>query len=148
MEDKNNGLMKSNNSIFKRIINWFKNIFKKPTVSDNKETKENNIKLESSKQPENKPELIYDYGSEETILEDEPVLNEKQNSEKQRFFELYNNVKDGKIDVKDLSMEDLKKYNAMIREEVSLKFNKLEGINQENEELLDEIKKLNKKTSN
>ena len=36
----------------------------------------------------------------------------------------------------------------MIREEVSLKFNKLEGINQENEELLDEIKKLNKKTSN
>ena len=115
MSNKNKDLVKYENSFIKRILKWFKNIF-------HKEPKE-------------------------IIKNDNPVVKEKNDienknheSEKDKFFEWYNSVKDGRIDVNTLSYDELKRFNLMMDEEIDLKSQKLANITRENDMLENEIK--------
>ena len=56
------------------------------------------------------------------------------------FFELYNDIKDGKVDIDTLSNEEIERFNRIIGEEISLKYDKLEKLKKENEEIEVDIK--------
>ena len=118
-------LLKYEESIFKRIIKWFKSLFHKP----------------GKRQVINKKEKM-----SETELNDEAKGNtiedavDKATIQKESFFELYNDIKDGKVDIDTLSNEEIERFNRIIGEEISLKYDKLEKLKKENEDIEVDIK--------
>ena len=140
MKENDTSLIKSKDSIFKKIVDWFKNLFWNKNNSSSKELIENNIEIqESSDSKLMNEDLEFDNYK---ITEE---AEEQTKDTKKKFFELYSDIKNEKVDIKDLSLEDLKKFNIMIQEEISLKQYKLENIMNQNEILTQKVLDLNGK---
>ena len=116
MMSDNNSLMKVEDSFFKRIINWFKNLF-----GIQKNNNMGNSKFENEGMTN--------------------IINKRTQEEKKQFFERYNSAKQGKIDVHELSEDELRQFNIMIEEENRLRYDILKKLEEENEMLELEIKK-------
>lgn len=108
------------------------------------------------------PEEFLGYeGSDEEYFDEDydyEVENSDENAKsKEEFFELYENIKNGKAGFETLSITELLKVEAMLREEISLKAEKIEEsdmkkievelkqLEEENKMLLEELKKLENK---
>ena len=153
MDEKGTSLIKSEDSIFKKISNWFKNLFGKKNNDSPKEelienSSENNIEVQESSDSQTSndfSEFVFNFDNCEEILSEisEDIEEEPKKDTKKKFFELYSDIKDGIVDIKDLSLEDLKKFNIMVQEEISIRQEKLEDIKIQNEKLEQEIADLN-----
>ena len=141
MINKNNSLINTNVSIFGKIVNWFKKFFwKNKKKTENIEIKENIQDIEKN------IELYNDeFDSETNILDS---YKTKKNYEKEKFFELYYDIKSKKINISDLSLDDLNKFNTIIKQEILLKKIELEKKKKENKELIIEINNLKDKVIN
>lgn len=131
MIDKNRSLIKLEKSIFRKFIDYVKDIFKK----------RKNKKIENFSINEKKFEDLENKQVVEVLEEKHDTTNESI-SEKECFFELYFNVKSGKINMKDLSVSDLIKFNSLIKEEVELKKQNIYKQEELMKSLSEEIKEL------
>lgn len=110
----NNSLIKKEESFFKKVLSKLKKIFR---IKHN--NKNMNFQLELQK-------------------DDNTIIINKQ-EEKTKFFEMYNSLKSGNIDIQTLSYNELKKFNIIIEEENKLKLEKLNNLREENNMLLLDI---------
>lgn len=99
MEEKNKSLIIATKTFFKKIKDFFINLFVK---SENKENNNEEINAESSI---------------EDTLDKEKNNNEEKLDEKEEFFKKYNAYKAHEIDVSELTGSELIKINAMLEEE-------------------------------
>lgn len=99
MVDKDKSLKVKSDSIFQKIINCFRNIFKK-------RNKEIDIDIE---------EINYEENFEETI----------ESNDKNEFFKLYQDVKDGNKKLDDLDPFDLVRVNLMLTQEADIQINNI-----------------------
>lgn len=104
-------IVKKNDSIFDKIINFFKSIFHKK--ADIK-----NIKL---KEVEN----ISEKNNIENVTKEDNT-NEIEKMNKEKFFKLYEDVKSEKINIEDLSISEIIVINAMLKGEIDIKLKKLQ----------------------
>lgn len=108
MIDKNKSLIKSEKNIFKRFIDFIKNIFKKKNPDYKKINEE-----DTSKQ-------ITEFKEEGT-----DTIENNQPTEKEKFFKIYSEVKFHNINMNELSPSDLIKFNLVMKEEIRLKKEKV-----------------------
>lgn len=154
--EKNKSLIENKKSIFNKVINFFKRIFWKQEA-------QNCIEKIDDLKPENKSEEkkvinpitsilkeeeisedieLYDY---EDDIDPEEVNFENYNEdrkynsqdEKNKFFDLYNNIKEEKVDINNVDIIDLFQVNLLLKEEQKLKKAKIN----EKEKLLLNVKK-------
>lgn len=118
MKDKGENIMtnkslivKKKNSIFDKIISFFKSIFHKKVDSKEVEPKE--------------VENINEKNNIENVAKEENT-NEIEKINKEKFFKLYEDVKNEKINVEDLSISEIIVINAMLKEEIDMKLKKLQ----------------------
>ena len=118
MKDKGEDIMtnkslivKKKNSIFDKIISFFKSIFHKKVDSKEVEPKE--------------VENINEKNNIENVAKEENT-NEIEKINKEKFFKLYEDVKNEKINVEDLSISEIIVINAMLKEEIDMKLKKLQ----------------------
>lgn len=104
-------IVKKKNSIFDKIISFFKSIFHKKVDSKEVETKE--------------VENINEKNNIENVAKEENT-NEIEKMNKEKFFKLYEDVKNEKINVEDLSISEIIVINAMLKEEIDMKLKKLQ----------------------
>ncbi len=109
MIDKNKSLIKSKKNIFKRFIDYIKNIFKKK-IPDDKKINEK----DSSEQ-------ITEVKEKEEV----DKIKNNQQTEKEKFFKIYSEVKSRNIKMDELSPSDLIKFNLVMKEEIRLKKEKV-----------------------
>lgn len=103
MVDNKKNLIIKKNTIFNKIINFFKNIFK--IKEDNVEDK-NNININNNFiGHEFKHDLDYQ-------------------EEKKKVLDIYNKIKEGKINIEELDAITLIQVNQMAKAEINLKMNK------------------------
>ena len=81
---------------------------------------------------------------EETFVDNELQVQKEPNpqsnqTEKDKFIELYNNVKKHRIDIKELEYEDVERIKKMLFEEIKIKNQKLNELQIENNELEKEL---------
>jgi len=129
---ENNSLVKVENSFFKKIINWFKGLFKKDKVEVNDSSV---ITNESIDRTLNSASQLSKFSEQSNN-----ISNNKQ-EEKKKFFEKYNALKLGEIDFDEVSYDELKQFNIMIEEENRLKYEELLSLREESKMLLLDIKK-------
>ena len=94
MIDKNKSLTKYNDSFFNRIKKWIKSLFGKFTKSPKKN------KVQETQINEN-------YNSK-NVLDKEKNESYNYQKEKKEFFELYEQVKNKKVNIKDLKYSEIK----------------------------------------
>ncbi len=134
MIDKDKSLISKKDTIFSKISNFFKNIFhcfnKKLVIFEEPKDDENEAFQKQSEITEKKisknNEFLEIYLDDYVEDSDDEYNYEKiQTSEndKKNFFKLYENVKNGNIDMNYLSGNDLVKINLMLKEEMNLKIN-------------------------
>lgn len=118
MKDKGENIMtnkslivKKKNSIFDKIISFFKSIFHK--------------KVDSKKVEPKEVENINEKNNIENVAKEENT-NEIEKMNKEKFFKLYEDVKNEKINVEDLSISEIIVINAMLKEEIDMKLKKLQ----------------------
>lgn len=118
MKDKGENIMtnkslivKKKNSIFDKIISFFKSIFHKKVDSKEVEPKE--------------VENINEKNNIENVAKEENT-NEIEKMNKEKFFKLYEDVKNEKINIEDLSISEIIVINAMLKEEIDMKLKKLQ----------------------
>jgi len=118
MKDKGENIMtnkslivKKKDSIFDKIISFFKSIFHKKVDSKEVEPKE--------------VENINEKDNIENVAKEENT-NEIEKMNKEKFFKLYEDVKNEKINVEDLSISEIIVINAMLKEEIDMKLKKLQ----------------------
>lgn len=175
-------LIEVKQSIFKRIKAFFQDIFlekkeidisKIPfksfeeTLLTKEEQEERKRKREKDKEEanyykqvfENPEEFLLVDGSDEEILEGSGDVVEDIGS-KEEFFKVYEDIKKGSKNVDDLSITDLLKVEALLREEISIKTGnidpeeakriqkELELLEEENKILEEELKKLENQNNN
>ena len=141
--------LKTNDSFFKRVINFFKKLFKKDTYSNvevanisvkdditqNQEIQEEKVAIypdmfdeEGMPKAEYLPIILEKIKQDlEKNQEQKTVTNkteEEKTEEARRFFEIYNKVKNDEIDTKDVDPIDLIKINRMLKEEIAIHKNK------------------------
>lgn len=133
MIDKDKSLIIKKENIFSKISKFLKNffgIFKKKEIKQEEiETNDINIVQEKQTQIAGENELLTIYLEdylENIDLDYEYTYPKSENldEDKRRFFKLYEDVKNGKIDMNYLSGNDLVRINLMLKEEYSLKANK------------------------
>lgn len=117
MGEKNKDFTISVKTFFKKISDFFKNLFKK----------------------EEKLENVVEENAEDIIESKEETKVEKTEvDDKTEFFQKYEAFKAKKIDVSELSGSELVKMNAMLEEENKMNKNKLleamEELNKKNSE--------------
>lgn len=100
MIEKNKSLIIKKDKIIYKIINFFKNLFRK-NKQEIIEKENNNFANEPNTQNKNN-------------------FNDEKQKEKERFFNLYENVKKGIVDVKSLKGADLIQINQMLKLELKL----------------------------
>ena len=106
MEEKNNELIVAAKTFFKKVKEFFLNLFKNE-VKEKEATDEENVVVE-----ENKIE----------------ITNDKEDiDEKKEFFKKYEEFKAEKLDVSELSGSELVKMNAMLEEETKMNKQKLQN---------------------
>lgn len=106
MEENNKGLVVVAKTFFKRVKEFFLNLFKK----EDEKINENTVEEFESKTDKN----------EITKVED-------NTDEREEFFKKYEAFKAEKIDVSELSGSELVKMNAMLEEETKLNKQKLQN---------------------
>lgn len=104
-------IVKKKDSIFDKIISFFKSIFHKKVDSKEVEPKE--------------VENINEKDNIENVAKEENT-NEIEKMNKEKFFKLYEDVKNEKINVEDLSISEIIVINAMLKEEIDMKLKKLQ----------------------
>lgn len=131
MIDKNRSLIKLEKSIFRKFFDYIRNIFKK-----RKYKKIENFSIDEKKFEDSESEQVLE------VLEKNSDTTNESIVERERFFQLYFNVKSGKINMKDLSVSDLIKFNSLIKEEVELKKQNINKQKKLMKSLSEEIKEL------
>ena len=121
MEDKNTSIVKYEKNIFIRIFDFFKNKFKKI-----KNLKNIEIKNEVNK----------------NIATDEIQTNNKNEEKTKHTLELYDNLKNAKLNIDSIPAKDLVKFNLLIKEEIRLKKEKIAMQNEEIDNIKYDIKRL------
>lgn len=128
----NKSLIIKKETIFKKFINFFRNIFKKEkhnVQNDLKNIYNYNNSYEKYKFSADE-NIFLDYDLSEIITNPEFYNDFKEynyedninyNLEKAYFFNLYKNIKSGIIKLDALKNTDLIKINQMLKEEVKLK---------------------------
>lgn len=126
MEEKNNGLIVAAKTFFKKVKEFFLNLFKKEEI---------------------KTEEVKEEVKEEVTVGEVPVIEIKKKEEqkeetaddKEEFFKKYELFKAEKLDVSELSGSELVKMNAMLEEEMKMNKNKLnEALNEFNKKKSEE----------
>lgn len=134
MVDKDKNLIVRKETIFNKLINFFKNLFrfkknKKVEIFETYEEKVEKIDIEEYKiNEEASNNESYDDVFEEIINEEELIKHEfKQDlnyeTEKERLFKLYNDVKSDKKQIESLDGIDLIRINQLLKEELKLRKN-------------------------
>ena len=148
--DKKNSLIKSEKSIFNKIVFFFKNIFFKSKKDNLKiEEKKEDVKLVEEKiinEEENLETDILDIDEELLLDLDSEVENfdidfssipkyvytdgEKVDFEKEkaRIFEVYKSIRNSTIKIEDVEIIDLLKINDLLKEEEKIKYERLNII--------------------
>ena len=85
----NNSIIKYEKNIFIKIFDFFKNKFKQIQNRKNHE--------------------------EKNIVTDEIPINSINEEKRKETLELYNKLKNGKVDINTISIKDLKKFNILIK---------------------------------
>ncbi len=154
--DKNKSLIENKKSIFNKVINFFKKIFWRKETQNCIE-KIDDLKIENKSEVKHVIKPITSILKEDEISEDielyeyeeeidpEEVNFEKYNEnreynsqdEKNNFFDLYNNIKEEKVDINNVDIIDLFQVNLLLKEEQKLKKAKIN----EKEKLLLNVKK-------
>ena len=154
--DKNKSLIENKKSIFNKVINFFKKMFWRKETQNCIE-KIDDLKIENKSEVKHVIKPITSILKEDEISEDielyeyeeeidpEEVNFEKYNEnreynsqdEKNNFFDLYNNIKEEKVDINNVYIIDLFKVNLLLKEEQKLKKAKIN----EKEKLLLNVKK-------
>lgn len=106
--------MAKKSSILDSIINLLKGIFNKQKMLEE-------TFVDNELQDQNEPH---------------PQSNQ---TEKDKFIELYNNVKKHRINIKELEYEDVERIKKMLFEEIKIKNQKLNELQIENNELEKEL---------
>ena len=104
-------IVKKKDSILDKIKRFFKSIFHKKVDSKEVEPKE--------------VENINEKDNIENVAKEENT-NEIEKMNKEKFFKLYEDVKNEKINVEDLSISEIIVINAMLKEEIDMKLKKLQ----------------------
>lgn len=124
MEEKNNGLIVAAKTFFKKVKEFFLNLFKKEEIKTEEVKEDVTVGevpvIEIKKKEEPKEETIDD---------------------KDEFFKKYELFKAEKLDVSELSGSELVKMNAMLEEEMRMNRDKLNDA-------LNEFNKKNSEESN
>lgn len=117
-------------SIISKIFSFFKGIFlkKKSNVSDiSKIESQNEIRNdykinENISQKEEKDFIIPQEISSRTVVktENSNITQENEQSEKERFFKMYNDFKENKLNVEDVCTYDILKIQKMLEEEKNI----------------------------
>lgn len=148
--DKKNSLIKSEKSIFNKIVFFFKNIFFKSKKDNLKiEEKKEDVKLVEEKiinEEENLETDILDIDEELLLDLDSEVENfdidfssipkyvytdgEKVDFEKEkaRIFEVYKSIRNSTIKIEDVEIIDLLKINDLLKEEEKIKYERLNKL--------------------
>ncbi len=154
--DKNKSLIENKKSIFNKVINFFKKMFWRKETQNCIE-KIDDLKIENKSEVKHVIKPITSILKEDEISEDielyeyeeeidpEEVNFEKYNEnreynsqdEKNNFFDLYNNIKEEKVDINNVDIIDLFQVNLLLKEEQKLKKAKIN----EKEKLLLNVKK-------
>lgn len=139
MSNKEKSLIPKKDTIFNKITNFFKNIFysfKKKLVIEEEVNINDSVIFSNEKEleiiNENKTsknneflEIYLDDCIED--IDDNYEYNYKKiqisENDKKNFFKLYDNVKNGNIDMNYLGGSDLVRINLMLKEEMTLKSN-------------------------
>lgn len=108
---KNNSLIEYKEGFFSRLKNKLKRIFNRDSKIETKETKKEQLNLKNSI---NKKEGINNENGKYSQLN------------KIEFFELYNKVLKGKIELKSIDPVNLEKIYKILNEEVRIKKESLE----------------------
>ena len=153
---KNKSLIENNKSIFIKVIIFFKKMFWRKETQNCIE-KIDDLKIENKSEVKHVIKPITSILKEDEISEDielyeyeeeidpEEVNFEKYNEnreynsqdEKNNFFDLYNNIKEEKVDINNVDIIDLFQVNLLLKEEQKLKKAKIN----EKEKLLLNVKK-------
>lgn len=154
--DKNKSLIENKKSIFNKVINFFKKLFCREETQNCIE-KIDDLKIENKSEEKDVIKPITSILKEDEISEDIELYeyeeeidpeevnfenyneNRKYNSqdEKNNFLDLYNNIKEEKVDINNVDIIDLFKVNLLLKEEQKLKKAKIS----EKEKLLLNVKK-------
>jgi len=132
-------LMKVRQNVFQKITTFLKKIFYKNKVKQ--ETKKNVLDSEEESfgkilvEDELTEEEIYSIFNEE-IDED----NDEESISKEEFFQLYEDIKNEKQSIDDLSFSNLLKVHKMLKEEIFLATKKIDDM--DGAEIEKELKKL------
>lgn len=121
MEDKNTSIVKYEKNIFIRIFDFFKNKLKKIKNSKNIEIK-NEVK-------------------KNTAI-DEIQTNNINEEKRKETLELYDKLKNGKVNIDSIPAKDLVKFNLLIKEEIRLKKEKIAMQNEEIDNIKYDIRRL------
>ena len=130
MMDKNKSLIKAEETIFNKIKSFFKRLFKYKknrleTIHINKSPKVDLDNIADENEIENEYFIsdiigeykeIYDYNGSSKI---------SNRDKKERFFRLYDDVKNRKTNLQYIDSNDLIKINKILREEEKIKRDKL-----------------------
>lgn len=112
----NNSIIKYEKNIFIKIFDFFKNKFKQIQNRKNHE--------------------------EKNIVTDEIPINSINEEKRKETLELYNKLKNGKVDINTISIKDLRKFNILLKEEIRLKKEKVAIQNKKLENIKHDISKL------
>lgn len=133
MVDKDKSLKVKSDSIFEKIRDWIRNIFRSNSSLNVEEAilKESiNTKIENINSTEN--------------LEKEQ--DKQKETAKTEFFKLYQDVKSGKINIDELDVFDVVRVNLMLTQEIDIQTNnvhkELDHMQEINEKIVD-IKRKN-----
>lgn len=131
---KNKDLLIKNESFFSKIATFLrKYLFKKRNMKNAEYPTDTQLNLDS----ELKNEIIenftyseeeekaiysgeYDLGEVESNAYEKNIIKLSDEEEKRRFLEIYNNYKDGLLDVSCIKGADLYKINKLLEEEIKI----------------------------
>ena len=116
MKDNNKSIIKYEKNIFIKFFDYLKNKFKQLRNKKNHE--------------------------EKNIVTDEIPTNNINEEKRKETLQLYNKLKNGKVDINTISIKDLRKFNILIKEEIRLKKEKVAIQNKKLENIKHDISKL------
>ncbi len=119
MKDNNKSIIKYEKNIFIKFFDYLKNKFKQLRNKKNHE--------------------------EKNIVTDEIPTNNINEEKRKETLQLYNKLKNGKVDINTIPVKDLRKFNILIKEEIRLKKEKIAMQNKELENIKHDIRELEQK---
>lgn len=79
---------------------------------------------------------------EKNIVTDEIPTNSTNEEKRKEILELYDKLKNGKVDINTIPIKDLRKFNIIIKEEIRLKKEKIAMQNEEIDNIKYDIRRL------